>query len=85
MNVHTFCFFIRRGRSKFGPSPGKTLCVFVDDLNMPAKEKYGAQPPIEILRQYIDQGYWFDRCVNTCQLLVRQVREHVQAASSTGA
>eukprot|EP00002_Diphylleia_rotans_P013198 TRINITY_DN2570_c0_g2_i4.p1 TRINITY_DN2570_c0_g2~~TRINITY_DN2570_c0_g2_i4.p1 ORF type:complete len:2678 (-),score=502.92 TRINITY_DN2570_c0_g2_i4:4443-12476(-) len=43
------------------PTGNRQLMCFVDDINMPVMEKYGAQPPIELLRQCIDQGGFYDR------------------------
>jgi len=53
------CFKLKK--NTVAPQNNKYCILQIEDLNMPNKEKFGAQPPIEILRQYFDYGGWFDR------------------------
>ena len=52
------------------PSRRVQAIAFIDDLNMPQLDRYGAQPPIELLRQAMDHGGWYDRHDNSFRKLV---------------
>ncbi|KAL7709319.1 dynein heavy chain cytosolic putative [Lotmaria passim] len=51
--------FDKRRSHVYGAPAGKHFLIFVDDANLPQPEKYGAQPPIELLRQMLAQGGFY--------------------------
>lgn len=51
----------KKKRTLYGAPPGKKIAIFVDDINMPAVEEYGAQPPIELLRLFVDRKGMYER------------------------
>ena len=51
----------KRRKNLYSAPLNKQLCILIDDLNMPKPETYFAQPPLELVRQIIDQGGAYDR------------------------
>lgn len=45
----------------YGARAGRKVAIFIDDINMPQVEEYGAQPPIEMLRLLVDKSGVYDR------------------------
>ncbi|KAI8825885.1 dynein heavy chain and region D6 of dynein motor-domain-containing protein [Fimicolochytrium jonesii] len=51
----------KRTKDTYGPPANRRMIVFVDDLNMPAKDTYGTQQPIALLKLLIERGGLYDR------------------------
>ncbi|XP_054171131.1 dynein axonemal heavy chain 2 isoform X7 [Homo sapiens] len=61
----------KRTKGVYVPFGGKSMITFMDDLNMPAKDMFGSQPPLELIRLWIDYGFWYDRTKQT----IKYIRE----------
>ncbi|CAL8330997.1 unnamed protein product [Merluccius merluccius] len=51
----------KKRKNVLGAPIHKRIVIFVDDLNMPKLDRYGSQPPIELLRQFQDFSGFYDR------------------------
>lgn len=47
-------------RARKSNFPGKTMVAFLDDVHVPTEEA-GCRPPLELLRQWTDNGFWYDK------------------------
>lgn len=55
----------RKIGTRYGPPGTKKLIYFIDDANMPSKDKYDTQSALELLRQAIDSKGWYDKAKAT--------------------
>ena len=61
----------KRTKGVYIPIGSKKLITFMDDFNMPAKDTFGSQPPLELIRLWIDYGFWYNRTTQaTLKILV---------------
>ncbi|EFJ08553.1 hypothetical protein SELMODRAFT_185288 [Selaginella moellendorffii] len=51
----------KRTKGVFAPAGGKRLVCYLDDFNMPKKSQFGFIPPLELLKLWMDNGFWYDR------------------------
>jgi dynein heavy chain, axonemal len=51
----------RKSKGFYSAVGNKKLILFIDDVSMPAVEVFGAQPPIELLRSFLDSKGFYDR------------------------
>ena len=49
----------RKRKGFYGPPLGFIGLIYIDDLNMPAPDKYGTQAPLELIRQFLGTKGWY--------------------------
>ncbi len=70
----------KRTKGVFAPAGGKRLVCFIDDLNMPQKSKFGFIPPLELLKLWVDNGFWYGLPLGFCAARVWFTRLRLCAA-----
>ena len=50
---------------EYAPKDHKKHIYYVDDVNIAKKEVYGAVPSLEVLREFLEHGRWYDLSNNT--------------------
>eukprot|EP00727_Mastigamoeba_balamuthi_P002571 m51a1_g12310 putative dynein heavy chain family protein (4480) ;mRNA; f:383974-398640 len=71
----------KKASRALGAPSGKLVVAFLDNVQAPLKEDgTGAQPPLELVRQYLDYGGWYDA---THDMEFRTVSGVVFACSAT--
>jgi len=51
----------KRSKGILAPPGGRKLILAIDDLNMPKKSEFGFIAPLELLKLWNDNGFWYDR------------------------
>jgi P-loop containing dynein motor region len=64
----------KRTKGVYAPPGGRRLVAFIDDLNMPAKSKYGFMPPLELLKLWADNGFWCGPLDSECSFTTSRGR-----------
>ncbi|OHT09102.1 Dynein heavy chain family protein [Tritrichomonas foetus] len=52
--------FMHKSKGVFGPLTNQQLIIFLDNIGSVKPEIYGAQPPLELIRQFFDYSGWYN-------------------------
>jgi dynein heavy chain len=72
----------KKSGNNFGPKGKFTLIYFIDDLNMPALDKYNTQNAIALIRQFKDYGHCYERSKWTLKNVQKTL--YIAAMNPTG-
>ena len=63
----------KRRKNVYGPRFGMNFIVFIDELNMPKLDRYGAQSSSELLRQFFDHKGFYSKDRKLIEIIDTQV------------